>query len=228
MPTYVFAGQKGGSGKSTLAIATAAELVARGRKVLLVDSDPQGSARTWAAVANEAGHQAPTTVAMDSNMHLPGQLDAVAESFEVVVVDTPPRHGDTKRAARVVADVSVLPCGPSAMDAWALAESLELITQAKVLRPELKVCIALTRKVARTAIGKSARAVLAGCGVPMLEAETHYRVAYQEAPATGLGVAQYAPGTPAAVEVVALVDELEQFNSTGEDSHAQKGAVAVA
>jgi chromosome partitioning protein len=211
---YAFAGQKGGTGKTTLATATAAELAGQGHRVLLVDADPQGSSRTWAAVANEAGHPVPSTVAMDANMHRPGQLDAVAASFDVVVVDCPPRHGDTMRAALMVADVAVLPCGPSAVDAWALAESLDLVSQARGWRPELKACVVLTRKVARTAIGNSAREVMEGCGLPVLDTETHYRVAYQEALAVGLGVAQYAPGTLAAAEVAALVNELEEFNKT--------------
>lgn len=36
-------GAKGGTGKSTLAVHRAAEWAARGRRVLLVDSDPQGT-----------------------------------------------------------------------------------------------------------------------------------------------------------------------------------------
>jgi chromosome partitioning protein len=228
MSVYVFAGQKGGTGKTTLAIATAAELAARGRKVLLVDADPQGTARTWADVASEAGHPTPTTVAMTANMHQAGQLDELAKGFDVVVVDTPPRHGDTMRSALMVADVAVLPCGPSGPDAWALASSLELVTQARTVRPALRACVTLTRKMARTAIGKNAREVLGGCGLPVLVTETHYRVAYQEAVTVGQGIGQYAPGTPAADEVRDLVDELEHFNATGEVGHVQNSAVHAA
>jgi chromosome partitioning protein len=221
MPVYVFAGQKGGTGKTTLAVATAAELVARSRKVLLVDADPQRSASTWAALATEAGNAAPATIAMGANMHRPGQLDEVAAPFEVVVIDTPPQHSDILRAALMVADTTVLPCGPSPLDAWALAETLELVGQARGLRPGLKVCAVVNRMVARTAVAARTRAVLVDNDLIVLGTALHSRVAYLEAMAAGLGAAQYAPDTPAAAEVRAFVDELEHFNSTGEVKDGQ-------
>ena len=46
--------QKGGSGKTTIAthLSRAFQLV--GHDVLLIDSDPQGSARDWAAVRDDS------------------------------------------------------------------------------------------------------------------------------------------------------------------------------
>ena len=46
--------QKGGAGKTTIATHLARALQLAGHKVLLIDSDPQGSARDWAAVNPEA------------------------------------------------------------------------------------------------------------------------------------------------------------------------------
>ncbi len=44
--------QKGGAGKTTLSTNLARALQLDGDKVLLIDSDPQGSARDWNAAAN--------------------------------------------------------------------------------------------------------------------------------------------------------------------------------
>lgn len=205
-----FGGQKGGAGKTTTAIAVSVEWHRRGRRVLLVDTDPQGSARTWAAVAGEHGIAGPTVVGMGAGLHRPDQLPALAAERDVAVVDCPPRLDMTQREVLLVADLVVLPCGPSVMDSWALAESMDLITQARRLRPELRAVVLITRKQPNTVVGKAARQVLEGVGLPILGAELCYRVAYQEAPAGGMGPTTYAPGSDAAAEVAALVDELDR------------------
>jgi chromosome partitioning protein len=212
-------GQKGGVGKSTAATCLAWEAKERGRRVLLVDADPQATARTWADVGQEAGHAMPTVVAMGATMHKPEQLPRVAEAFDLVVIDCPPRAGDVQRSALMVCTLALLPCGPSAADAWALAGTLELVREAQTLRPELLAAVLLTRKQPRTSVGQSARQVLADSELPLLKSELGYRVAYQEALAAGLGVTSYAPASDAAAEVRALFDEVIHLGGL----HAGKG-----
>ena len=53
MPTISILNPKGGSGKTTLTINLARAFHDRGRKVLLVDTDPQGSAKDWHAANDE-------------------------------------------------------------------------------------------------------------------------------------------------------------------------------
>lgn len=211
-------GQKGGSGKTTVAISVVAELLARGNRVLLVDADPQGTSRTWVDVAAEAKHPTPTVVSMGAKMHLPGQLDAIAVNYDFTVIDCPPRHGDVQRSALMIADLAVLPCGPSAVDVWAMTEPVEIICEARKIRPDLRVAALITRRVARAAIGAAARQALEVLGLAVLRSELGFRIAYQESPAAGLGVAQYAPRSAAALEIRSLVDELLEELAHGKEA----------
>jgi chromosome partitioning protein len=207
-------GQKGGAGKSTIAILVAAELAAR-RRVLLVDADPQGTARTWGAVRAERGVDGgPSVVAMAGPLHRPDGVPRLADGFDDVVIDCPPRLADVQRSALAVADVALLPCGASSADTWALAESLRPVFDVVELRPTLRVGIVLNRMRAGTAAGRGARDALADAGVPVLQAALGLRQAYSEAIGAGLGVGAYAPKDAAAGELHALVAEIVDLAGT--------------
>ena len=47
MRTYSFAIQKGGTGKTTVSVSVAVELARQGKKVVLIDGDPQGNSSSW-------------------------------------------------------------------------------------------------------------------------------------------------------------------------------------
>jgi chromosome partitioning protein len=219
-------GQKGGVGKSTTAICLGMAAFGRGLSTLLVDADPQGTLRTWSEVAAENQQAAPTVVSMGASMHRPGQLEAVAKNYDWTFIDCPPRHGDVQRSALMIADVALLPCGPSASDVWALSSSVELVRAARTMREGLVAAVVITRKQPRTALGKEARAVLESSGLTVLSSELLYRVAYQEALAAGTGVTGSGSASartvssrrrdPAACEVQALFEELEKLD------HAEK------
>ena len=202
-------GQKGGVGKSTTAVCLAVAALERGSRVLLVDADPQGTVRTWGEIAVERGQLVPTVVAMGAAMHKPGQLRAVAAAYDMTFIDCPPRHGDVQRSALMVADVVALPCGPSAADAWALTASLDVVNEARAMRDELLACVLITRKQRRTALGAGARKVLEASGLPVLETELGYRIAYQEALAAGRGITTHCARDAGTREVFQLLDELE-------------------
>lgn len=214
MQVVALVGQKGGSGKTTIATSLASHALGQGLAVLLVDADPQGSTATWAEVGNETASRKPTgadgyppsVLRLGANMHR--ELAHVAHGYELVVIDCPPRHGEIQRSALMAADLALLPCGPSAADVWALAESIELVKVARGLRRGLDARIVMTRKQAHTALGQAARKALASTGVPVLRTELGYRVAYQEAIGAGLGVAAYAPTSTAAREIARLFHEV--------------------
>lgn len=207
-PVIALCGQKGGTGKSTTAIAIAGELHRRGLRVLLVDGDPQGTTSTWAQKAAEAERATPLVVAMNARMHLPGQLDNIGRDCDAVVIDCPGRLDAVQRSALMIANVAVLPSGPTGPEAWALTESVELVQEAVELRPDLRAVVLVTRKIVGTSIGADARRTFGEWGLPVLKAELCMRVAYQEAVTGGYSVTSYAAGEPAGDEVCALVNEL--------------------
>lgn len=211
------ASQKGGSGKTTTSICLADEWHRRGHDVLLIDADPQGTAITWAAVANENDIDGPDVVTVDDDFH--EKFPNAADPYEHVVIDCPPGDADHKRSphtprqrsAMFVSDLVVIPTGPGITDIWAVGKTLELVDEAQQYRPELSARIALNRLNSRTILGDKAKNALRQTPVPLLDATLGERVAFQETPATGRGVTRYEPNGKAADEAKALVDEIENL-----------------
>jgi len=102
--------QKGGVGKTTTAVNLAA-ILAEGRRVLLVDTDPQGSATWWA----DQGEM-PFDLAQETDPRLLERLRAL-EGYELVIVDTPPAlRSEALQAVVKTSDYVLLPTLPAPMD----------------------------------------------------------------------------------------------------------------
>ena len=198
MLTLAVVNLKGGVGKSTVALNLAACLHASLR-VVLVDADPQGTCATWAARAVERGREGVPVVAMTAGS-LVRDLPKLSASFDVAVIDTPPRLGAAARGAMLAADVVLVPCGPGPSDVWATAETIAALDEARALRPELVAALVLNR-ADRTAIGRGAARALDGLGVQLLDASIGARCAFAEATIEGMGVTEHAPRSDAAMEV---------------------------
>lgn len=203
---------KGGAGKSTVALALATTLHGAGHRVLLVDTDSQGTARAWAAVAADAEHDGPPVVGVEGKS-LRRDLERVARGFDVVIVDTAPRLGAEVRPALLVADLVVLPVVPGAGDVWALRTTLDVIDEARDARPDLRVGLVLNRAT-RTALSSITATSLEATGIPLL-GSLGDRVAFGEALAAGRGVIEHAPGSKAAEEVTELVRTVLKTMATG-------------
>jgi chromosome partitioning protein len=225
MAIIACASVKGGAGKSTLAVNLAVEYQRQDRRVLIVDADPQGTARVWSEIAAERQQPVPSVIAMGKDLHRRGQLDSIAAGFDVVVIDCPGRDGAVVRSALIAADLVLVPCGASPADAWALQQSLDLIEEARGLRPELAACVVVTRRRATT-LGKHARSDLVANGVPVLSIELAERVAYQLAMGEGRGVTNMTGQAEAVREIRALTNAVDDL--LRENNHAVAHVAHVA
>jgi chromosome partitioning protein len=197
--------QKGGTGKTTVSIHLAHAFALRGFKVLLVDSDPQGSTRDWIAARNQ---EAPfSVIGLDRPViHL--ELPKLSKGYDHVLIDGAPRVSDLTRSAILAADLVLIPIQPSPLDIWAAHEVVELIQEAKIYKPILEATFLVNRKIVNTAIAREVSEVLQGYPFPVLKATVSQRVAFAESLNIGSTVLETAPNGSAAAEIVAIADEL--------------------
>lgn len=118
--------QKGGSGKSTLAIHLSV-LAARGRKVLLVDADPQGTVTAWAETRQQPN---PMVVRAEPSSIAEIVRSATAEHFDRILVDCPPHAVAGTAALLRAADHVVIPVQPSMPDVVATRRTVALTSAA--------------------------------------------------------------------------------------------------
>ncbi len=197
--------QKGGVGKTTLAIHISHGLVLKGFRVLLVDADPQGSARDWAA-AREQEPLFPVVGLDRPTIHR--DLPSLVKDFDHVVIDGPPRVSDLARSAIIAADLVVVPIQPSPYDIWAAEAIVKLIQEASVFKENLKSVFVINRKIVKTAIGRDVVEALLQYPLTVLKATISQRVAFAESAATGSTVLEADRKGLAAKEVMLLVKEL--------------------
>jgi chromosome partitioning protein len=198
---------KGGVGKTTIATNLATCLYSAGHhKVLLVDTDGQGSVQQWAAVAAESEIDVPPVIGMQGRT-LRKDLPRIAEPFDVVVIDTPPQLAVEAKAALVLADLAIIPVAPGAVDMWSLQKTLEVVEEAHILCSGLKSVI-VPNKTDRTTLSKMVNKSLGELTVQALSVGLGSRVAFGEAMLAGQGVVTYAPKSKAAREVILLTKAL--------------------
>jgi chromosome partitioning protein len=197
--------QKGGSGKTTIATHLARALQIDGADVLLVDSDPQGSARDWAAVREDQ----PLTVVGIDWPTIDRDLKNIARK-DFVVIDGAPQAADLAVSAIKAADFILIPVQPSPYDIWATADLVELVKQRiEITDGKLQAAFVVSRAIKGTRIGTDIIEALNGYDLPVLEARITQRVIYPGTAATGTTVQDHEPEGDAAREVRALATEIK-------------------
>ncbi len=200
MFTLVLAAQKGGVGKSTIAVHLATAAVAGGKRVLIMDLDPQGSAMEW---ANRRGDKAPDVMAAHPATIAKEIARASEEGYDLVVIDTAPHADNAALQAARAADLVLIPCRPATFEIAAISATLDLCKLANK-----QAVVVLNAAPIRSKVVEEAIEAVKDKGGNVSAVVIRQRVAFQHCLIDGRTAAEYEPDGAAAAEIAELLESL--------------------
>lgn len=201
MKVITIAQQKGGAGKTTVAAHLAVALSQKGRRVAIIDIDPQGSLGHWHRIREERFGEGYTglTFASVTGWRVASEVSRLKRSHDYIIIDSPPHTETEARTAIRSADFILIPVQPSPTDLWATKATLDLAKAEKI-----PVRVVMNRVSANSKLAATISAELTNL------ADTCFgnRVMFAAALLEGRCATELDPNSHASMEVKALVKEL--------------------
>jgi len=212
MAVIAVTARKGGVGKSTITGNLAAELYELGYSILVLDADPQHSLTKWAKL----GESFLSVVSEVADTTHPQKFrDLVAASqkkVDHVLIDTPPAYADAALLSALVADLVLLPCGPSPLDIMEAQDTLALLREARTSRGGKLPLIRFipSKMISRAGLSNDLPQTLADLGEKVLPG-IYQRTSIAEATIEGKTIPEYARNSPAQAEFLALAKAVKEL-----------------
>ena len=183
--------EKGGVAKTRLATNIAALAAESGVDVVLLDTDKQGSASSWARIRAEEGIEpAFPVLALPPNPLR--ELASLSSKYSLVVVDIGAQNYRTMLECALVSDLVLVPCGA---DQQEVESTLNVFSTLKEMGPRhekgaIPACVVLTRvsAVENSKSTQSLRELFADEGIAVFEAHLAHRTAWLNTGKTGRAV----------------------------------------
>ena len=199
MKTISIVSQKGGAGKTTLAINLAGAAEAAGKQVVIIDLDPQASAKAW---HDRRGKETPVVISAQAAVLSDVLKTAADHGADFAIIDTAPHSETAALAASKAADLVLVPCRASYIDLKAIETTIDLVKLAKKPAMFVLSCIRPGDK----ALPEGAETHLSQYPIPVSPQRITQRAALVHALTIGQAVTEFEPEGAAAREIRALFE----------------------
>ncbi len=213
-----FVNQKGGVGKSTLA-TNAAAILSENYRVVLLDTDEQGSSELWCNARDEdysenykvrgfSKHYKKTVNASAVTI----DLEDIASSCDIVMVDTPGRNEFVSLGVISAANLVIIPLTPGNYSLWSSDATIQLIQKVAAIKSNDFAARFLLNRRDRRKVSGEMEEVLKEYDIPLMKTTIGNRNIYENS-SGGLSVleigARSASDREGQREMRELVGEIE-------------------
>ena len=222
MNVITLASRKGGAGKSTLTAQLAAQAHAAGRRVTLIDADPQGSLSLWHSLRPEA---LPKLVTPERGIDRVLAF-AMIEGTDYVFIDTAPTMWVVVQEAIRVATLVLIPARPGFFDLAAVAETVKAARERGKPYAVVINAAPVRRDDKEASLVAQSRGYFEERQIPVWSGQISQRAGFQSTLAAGASAAEIGPATAAGTEIAKLWRAVERSIEAIKAAQFTPGAAA--
>lgn len=211
MKVITLANQKGGCGKSTIVLNLAIEFSLLRHRVIIFDTDPQGSCYETAQIRNGPEDQDETMQLKVAPIYenLYQAIEEHDKNYDFAFIDTPPHDNEVVSVATLCSDLIIIPVQDSPLDIRSTKTTVNLINDARKINPGIVPYFLLSRIQTNSIMARELAQVLKSTyKFDILETKLANRMAYKYSLIYGQNVSEFSSRDEASAEIRSLAREV--------------------